>query len=117
MNGFSMMTVTPSRFNDMTSLVHTQNKKPEVRRIQLAKRVASAYMQGSPRVRVAGEIRFIKDNGPESRTFPRNYGFNPKAKKPLAKVLWSVSVALGHLISAYSTFTKIKAVSISPDGK
>jgi len=71
----------------------------------------------SGRVKSAGEIRFIKDTGPDGRVLPDEYKYNPKAKKPLAKVLWSTSVALGHLISAHGTFTKIKAVSISPDGK
>jgi hypothetical protein len=87
---------------------------------QLASRVTATYMReqhGVTRAKVAGEIRFVKDQGPESRALPQNYEYNPKAKKPLAKVLWSVSVAMGHLVSAHSTFCKIKAVSISPDGK
>lgn len=69
--------------------------------------------------RTAGEVRFVKDYGPdeEARDITDDYKFHPKAKKPLAKVLWSVSCALGHLISAYSSFTKIKASNISPDGK
>lgn len=79
----------------------------------LVHRVAANYLS----VRTAGEVRFIKDTGPEGRVLPEAYEYNPRAKKPLAKVLWSVSVALGHLISAHSTFSKIKAVSISPDGK
>jgi hypothetical protein len=84
----------------------------------LAKRVASEYLRKKTgMVRTAGEIRFIKDNGPEGRALPEAYDFDAKAKKPLAKVLWSISCALGHMVSAYSDFTKIKAVSVSPDGK
>lgn len=90
---------------------------------RLVQRVASEYMvQHLSRrgmSRTAGEVRFVKDYGPdeEARDITDDYKFNPKAKKPLAKVLWSISCSLGHLISAYSTFTKIKASNISPDGK
>lgn len=84
---------------------------------EIARKVAQAYMVKTGRVKTAGEIRFIKDTGPEGRVLPENYKFLGSAKKPLAKVLWSISCALGHLVSSYSTFTKIKAVSISPDGK
>lgn len=82
-----------------------------------ARKIANEYMIRSGLVRTAGEIRFIKDNGPLGREIPESYNFNPKAKKPLAKVLWSTSVAMGHLVSAYTHFTKVKSVSISPDGK
>jgi len=83
----------------------------------IARRVATDYLIKTGKVKTAGEVRFIKDTGPEGRSLPKEYNYNGKSKKPLAKVLWSTSVALGHLVSAYSTFTKIKAVSISPDGK
>jgi len=86
------------------------------REYELARRIAGLYLRDG-RQKQAGEIRFIKDNGPDGRVLPQNYDYNPRAKKPLAKVLWSVSVAMGHLVSAHSRFCKIKAVSISPDGK
>jgi len=88
-----------------------------MKRGQIIRQIATDYMIKSGAVRTAGEIRFIKDNGPLGREIPEAYNFNPKAKKPLAKALWSVSVAMGHLISAYGLFTKVKSVSISPDGK
>lgn len=88
-----------------------------MKREQVIRQIATNYMIKSGAVRTAGEIRFIKDNGPLGREIPEAYNFNPKAKKPLAKALWSVSVAMGHLISAYGIFTKVKSVSISPDGK
>jgi len=98
---------------------HTANAMTPERTLRLASEVARRHLEASgyTMTRTAGEIRFIKDQGPEGRVLPDAYEYNPKAKKPLAKVLWSVSVALGHLISAHSTFSKIKAVSISPDGK
>jgi hypothetical protein len=84
---------------------------------KLAHQVATRYMVRTGKVKTAGEVRFIKDNGPEGRAFPRDFEFKAKAKKPLAKVLWSVSCALGHTASAYTKFTKVKAVDVSPDGK
>lgn len=95
----------------------------KTRDLRLARRVASAYASApaSPKGfrRTAGEIRFIKDDpGSNTKRFmPGTFDFDPKGKKVLAKVLWSVSCALGHLVSTYGTFTKIKSVSISPDGR
>ncbi|NQX96086.1 MAG: hypothetical protein HRT64_14425 [Erythrobacter sp.] len=102
----------------MTTRTKSRTRMTEARALKLARRVALQHMQAtSVGSKTAGEIRFIKDTGPDGRTLPESYEYNPRAKKPLAKVLWSISVALGHLISAHSTFSKIKAVSISPDGK
>jgi hypothetical protein len=69
------------------------------------------------RVVTAGEIRFIKDTGPSNREIPNDFRFNTKHLKPLSRVLWSLSCSMGHLVSAHSIFTKIKAVNVSPDGK
>lgn len=81
-----------------------------------------------PMLRTAGEVRFVKDNDssngnwawgltPQERTMYSNHDFNPKASKHLAKVLRSSLFALGHLMSAYSTFAKMKSRDMSPDGK
>lgn len=69
------------------------------------------------RSKTAGEIRFVKDQGPEQREIPEDFNFNSKYVKPLSKTMWSLSCAMGHLISAKDRFTKIKSVNISPDGK
>jgi len=42
--------------------------------------------------------------------------YNKKCNKNLAKVLRATLSALGHAMSAYSTFAKIKSRDISPDG-
>lgn len=79
------------------------------------------------RNKVAGEVRFVKDKseggqwawsdtGASERKIPHDYNYNPKKRKALAKVLRSTSAALGHSLSAYSTFTKIKSADVSPDG-
>jgi len=81
-------------------------------------------------VKQAGEVRFIKDNtsgdlsgdwayqntGSSARTIGKDFVFNPKQLKPLAKTLRSVLMALGHATSGYNTFVKIKSRNISPDG-
>lgn len=82
----------------------------------------------SARVKTAGEVRFIKDHGddsnawawgqhpPSQRTMDPNHTFNQKCNKNITKVLRSTLSALGHAMSAYSTFAKIKSRDISPDG-
>ena len=80
------------------------------------------------RVKTAGEVRFIKDHGddsnawawgqhpPSQRNMDPNHTFNQKCNKNIAKVLRSTLSSLGHAMSAYSTFAKIKSRDISPDG-
>lgn len=79
-------------------------------------------------IRTAGEVRFIKDksgdasqwawgdSGPQERKINPDFAFNPKNTKPLAKVMRSTNAAMGHAMSAYNLFTKIKSADISPDG-
>lgn len=80
-----------------------------------------------PMRRTAGEVRFVKDNsndasswawkqGPSERNMQPDYNYNPKRKKALAKVLRSTTASMGHAMSAYNAFTKIKSADVSPDG-
>lgn len=99
-----------------------------------AKRVAKLYAAKSRTAsmsKTAGEVRFIKDNtsGDLSgdwaygarpsgeRNIGKDFVFNAKELKPLAKSLRSVLMALGHTTSGYNTFVKIKSRKISPDGQ
>lgn len=93
-------------------------------------RVASRYLaaKASSRVKTAGEVRFIKDRsgdekqwgwsspGPMEREIGADFQFNANKLKPLARALRSTLAALGHVQSAYGTFTKIKSATVSPDG-
>jgi len=93
-----------------------------------ADKLASRYLMKRKMTRLAGEVRFIKDkggdekqwgwglNGPSEREMDDNFKYNPKHLEPLAKSLRSVLVGLGHVQSAYNTFTKIKSAQVSPDG-
>lgn len=55
-------------------------------------------------------------DGSLKRDIPKNHTFDPKALKPLARMLFSSSVALGHAVTAYKEFARLKSSSISPDG-
>lgn len=89
-------------------------------------RVTAAYRARLPKV--AGEVRFVKDRsgdksewgwgppGPAERDIDEQFVFNPKHLKPLALTLRSSLMALGHVASAYTRFTKIKSSNVSPDG-
>lgn len=79
-------------------------------------------------IRTAGEVRFIKDksndasqwawndSGPQERKISPDFAFNPRNTKPLARVMRSTNAALGHSMSAYAIFTKLKSADVSPDG-
>lgn len=89
---------------------------------KLARRVArrAAGGESSRRSKTAGEVRFVTDRpGDDERQIDESseFEYDPKHLKPLSKVLWQLSCSLGHLISAHSSFTKMKATRISPDGK
>lgn len=89
-------------------------------------RVTAAYLARLPKV--AGEVRFVKDRsgdksewgwgppGPAERDIDEQFVFNAKHLKPLALTLRSSLMALGHVASAYTRFTKIKSSNVSPDG-
>lgn len=72
------------------------------------------------RVRTAGEVKFVKD-WEQADSSRRNFdgeGWNPdpKSKKILAKALWSLAMAFGHIHTGYRIFSKIRASNLSPDG-
>lgn len=50
------------------------------------------------------------------RNIPAKHDFDPRALKPLARALFSSSVALGHSVTAYKEFARLKSSAISPDG-
>jgi len=90
-------------------------------------RVTARSVQASVS-KMAGEVRFIKDRGGDhnewgwnppgssERTIDPDYKFDAKNLEPLARVLRSTLMALGHIQSARTTFTKVKSQRVSPDG-
>lgn len=87
------------------------------------RRVAQAHFSKN-----AGEVIFKKDRGgdasswayadhhPSKREIPGDFNYSPKHQKPLAEVLRGTLAALGHCLSAYNTFAKLKSARLSPDG-
>jgi gas vesicle protein len=53
---------------------------------------------------------------PNNRQIPKGHDYNPDAIKPMARTLWAASIALGHVLTAYRQFARIKSSTISPDG-
>jgi len=91
-------------------------------------RIAEAYLARKGRAKTAGEVIFKKDmsndanawafgnTGPSERKILQDFNYSPRNMKPLAKVLRSTLAGLGHVLSAYQTFAKIKSARVSPDG-
>ena len=79
------------------------------------------------RVKTAGEVIFKKDMsgdasqwayatpGPSERILG-DFNYSPKNMKPLAKTLRATLASLGHVLSAYHSFAKLKSARVSPDG-
>ncbi len=77
--------------------------------------------------RTAGEVRFIKDQSetkgwayggapPAQRAGVGSFKYNAKKAKTLARILRGTMLAMGHTMSVYSMFAKLKSSDISPDG-
>ena len=66
--------------------------------------------------KIAGEEGVGDNFTPTKRSIPKNHPYDPKALKPMARMLWAMSVSMGHALTAYREFTKLKSSTISPDG-
>jgi hypothetical protein len=85
-------------------------------------------MKMASQSKTAGEVRFIKDKsndhtqwawqdaGPQERKIAPDYAFTPRKVKQLAKVLRATTASMGHAMSAYNSFSKLKSADVSPDG-
>lgn len=92
---------------------------------------AVATSTGMPKVAKGGDNPFAAFTQPDKkggfgaggpqehakREIPPDHEFNPKSLKPLSKMLWALSVSLGHAMTANREFSRLKSVSFSPDGK
>jgi len=88
----------------------------------------SVVARVAARHKTAGEVRFIKDRGNDhqewgwnppgasERNIDPDFKFDAKNLEPVARTLRSALMALGHIQTARTTFTRIKGQSISPDG-
>lgn len=76
----------------------------------------AAFGDEDGKVPPPGGGKGIAPGTPGSRNIPKGHEYDPKALKPLAKMLWAMSVSMGHALTAYRQFTKLKSSAISPDG-
>lgn len=65
---------------------------------------------------LAGDLKNNAGQTNLARAIPEDYKYDPSALKPMAKMLWSMSVSLGHALSAHKAFVRLKSATISPDG-
>ena len=65
---------------------------------------------------LAGDLKNNAGQTNITREIPEDYKYDPAAMKPMAKMLWSMSVSLGHALSAHKAFVRLKSATISPDG-
>jgi hypothetical protein len=76
-----------------------------------------AGVVASGRVRTAGRIEFIRDQGPLRRDVrARGFRWEPESLRDLAKILWAAERAHGYSMSALRLFSKTPSSRISPDG-
>lgn len=78
----------------------------------VAKRIASGG-----KVRTAGKIEFVKDQGPVRRDVRvKGYKWSPDALRDLAKILWAGQRAHSYAMAALRIFSKMPSSEFSPDG-
>jgi hypothetical protein len=100
LSAWSMMRVIPLRQSKMAF--------PNYKKV--AKRyIRARYTYGDMDPDASGEAT-------TPRRIPKDFKFSPKAIKPLARANWSLSMSMGHLLSAITRINKLKSVSVSPDG-
>lgn len=69
------------------------------------------------RVRTAGRIEFIRDQGPLRRDVrSREFAWEPDTLRNLAKILWAAERAHSYGMSALRLFSKMNSSDFSPDG-
>jgi len=79
----------------------------------MAARVAGV----AARVRTAGKIEFIRDQGPLRRDIRvQGFRWDPEIHRNLAKTLWAVDRAHSYGMAALRLFSKMSSSDFSPDG-
>ena len=69
------------------------------------------------KVRTAGKIEFIRDQGPLRRDIRADdFTWSPDALRNLTKILWAAQRAHSYSVSALRLFSKMPSSEFSPDG-
>lgn len=83
----------------------------------LLDKVARTISSPAGKVRTAGKIEFIRDQGPLRRDIRSNdFEWSPDAYKNLAKILWAAQRAHSYAVSSLRLFSKMPSSEFSPDG-
>lgn len=107
----------------------TKLNPDRISRLYLIRKDASDRVQISGgRVKVGGEVRFIKDRsddagqwafsppGASKREITNDFEYSHRNLKPLAKCFRATNSALGFALSAYNIFAKMQSRKVSGDG-
>jgi hypothetical protein len=74
-------------------------------------------ISSSTKVRTAGRIEFVRDQGPIRRDIrATDFEWSPDALRNLAKILWAAQRAHSYSVSALRLFSKMPSSQFSPDG-
>lgn len=79
-------------------------------------RTIVAQVEGTPLPPEPSPDQDANGRGAGQRNIPRGHEFDARSLKPLSRALFSASVALGHSVTAYKEFARVKSSSVSPDG-
>lgn len=72
---------------------------------------------GAGRVRTAGKIEFVKDQGPMRRDLRvQGFKWDPEIHRNLAKTLWAIDRSHSYGMAALRLFSKMNSSEFSPDG-
>lgn len=78
---------------------------------------SAASRVASGRIRTAGRIEFVRDQGPVRRDIRvKDFEWNPDTLRNLTKILWAVERAHSYGLSALRLFSKMPSSEFSPDG-
>lgn len=81
-----------------------------------AVKTAATALPPSPDGLVSPEAGPSEGGGATRRNIPSDHDFDPRALKPMTKALFATSVALGHALTALRHVSRLKSMTISPDG-
>jgi hypothetical protein len=80
-------------------------------------RIALNVSSTGSRVRTAGKIEFIRDQGPIRRDVRvQGFEWSSDSLRDLAKILWAAQRAHSYALAAYRLFSKMPSSQFSPDG-
>lgn len=79
--------------------------------------IAHRLASSSPKIRTAGRIEFVRDQGPLQRNIRMDgFRWDPEVLKTLARILWSTQRSHSYAMAALRLFSRMPSSNFSPDG-